>query len=309
MGKASSSKKVARAARAGGNVRTSRDRKWGFPAAIAGIVVAGTLLVVLRPGRRGEPGGRAAQARPRTTGTPPTASTSATPSVPPLDRHPRRRVRHPHPRGRPDPHPPVHRPGGGSQRPARSVRRGGQPPVRRRLLHAAHRRDLHHRRRLQRRRGGGAGPQVAERRVRGRARDHHRPTSPTSASRATARPTRSSSARSRRSTTRRPCCRRRWPASTRRATWRPARKVPTSSIPEDLLVPPTTAVGHGHHRDRRALGHGHHGGARTPRPHRRPRPPPRRDEGGRPRRRLRHAPPATDPRHPQADAARSSIGP
>lgn len=47
MGKASSSKKVARAARAGGNVRTSRDRKWGFPAAIAGIVVAGTLLVFL----------------------------------------------------------------------------------------------------------------------------------------------------------------------------------------------------------------------------------------------------------------------
>jgi hypothetical protein len=47
MGKASSSKKVARAARAGGNVRTSRDRKWGFPAAIAGIVVAGSLLVFL----------------------------------------------------------------------------------------------------------------------------------------------------------------------------------------------------------------------------------------------------------------------
>jgi hypothetical protein len=45
MGKASSSKKVARAARAGGNVRTSRDRKWGFPLAIAGIVLAGSLLV------------------------------------------------------------------------------------------------------------------------------------------------------------------------------------------------------------------------------------------------------------------------
>lgn len=45
MGKASSSKKVARAARAGGSVRASRDRKWGFPLAIAGIVVAGSLLV------------------------------------------------------------------------------------------------------------------------------------------------------------------------------------------------------------------------------------------------------------------------
>jgi hypothetical protein len=45
MGKASSSKKVARAARAGGNVRTKRDRKWGFPLAIAGIVLAGSLLV------------------------------------------------------------------------------------------------------------------------------------------------------------------------------------------------------------------------------------------------------------------------
>jgi hypothetical protein len=45
MGKASSSKKVAKAARAGGSLRATRDRKWGFPMAIAGIVVAGASLV------------------------------------------------------------------------------------------------------------------------------------------------------------------------------------------------------------------------------------------------------------------------
>jgi hypothetical protein len=46
MGKASSSKKVARAARAGGDPRT-RDRKWGFPLGIAAIVLVGVLLIVL----------------------------------------------------------------------------------------------------------------------------------------------------------------------------------------------------------------------------------------------------------------------
>lgn len=46
MGKASSSKKVARAARAGGGARTSTGRRWGFPAAIASIVVVGVGLVV-----------------------------------------------------------------------------------------------------------------------------------------------------------------------------------------------------------------------------------------------------------------------
>lgn len=46
MGKASSSKKVARAARAGGNLRTARDRKWGYPLAIGAIVVVGALLIV-----------------------------------------------------------------------------------------------------------------------------------------------------------------------------------------------------------------------------------------------------------------------
>src|SRR5690606_32144091 len=46
MGKASSSKKVARAARAGGSIRATRERKWGFPLTIAGIVLAGSLLVV-----------------------------------------------------------------------------------------------------------------------------------------------------------------------------------------------------------------------------------------------------------------------
>jgi hypothetical protein len=45
MGKASSSKKVAKAARAGGSLRATRDRKWGFPLAIAGIVVVGAVLV------------------------------------------------------------------------------------------------------------------------------------------------------------------------------------------------------------------------------------------------------------------------
>jgi hypothetical protein len=45
MGKASSSKKVARAARTGGSARASRNVNWGFPAAMIGIVVAGILLV------------------------------------------------------------------------------------------------------------------------------------------------------------------------------------------------------------------------------------------------------------------------
>lgn len=46
MGKASSSKKVARAAKAGGSSRSSTGRKLGFPLAIAAIVVVGVLLVV-----------------------------------------------------------------------------------------------------------------------------------------------------------------------------------------------------------------------------------------------------------------------
>lgn len=45
MGKASSSKKVAKAARAGGSVRATRDRKWGYPLGIAAIVLAGAALV------------------------------------------------------------------------------------------------------------------------------------------------------------------------------------------------------------------------------------------------------------------------
>jgi hypothetical protein len=47
MGKASSSKKVAKAARTGGNLRAARDRKWGFPLAMAGILVVGLGLIVL----------------------------------------------------------------------------------------------------------------------------------------------------------------------------------------------------------------------------------------------------------------------
>jgi hypothetical protein len=46
MGKASSSKKVARAARVGGATKTKKDRKWGFPAAVAGIVIVGMVLIV-----------------------------------------------------------------------------------------------------------------------------------------------------------------------------------------------------------------------------------------------------------------------
>lgn len=47
MGKASSSKKVARAARAGGNRRSGQRRNLGFPTAIMSIVVVGLLLVVI----------------------------------------------------------------------------------------------------------------------------------------------------------------------------------------------------------------------------------------------------------------------
>lgn len=46
MGKASSSKKVARAARAGGRARSAGERNVLFPAALAIVVILGTLLVV-----------------------------------------------------------------------------------------------------------------------------------------------------------------------------------------------------------------------------------------------------------------------
>lgn len=46
MGKASSSKKVARAARAGGSRRVGQRRHLGFPALITLVIVAGVLLVV-----------------------------------------------------------------------------------------------------------------------------------------------------------------------------------------------------------------------------------------------------------------------
>lgn len=45
MGKASSAKKVARAARAGGTRRPGQRRQLGFPLLIVGVVVAGSLLV------------------------------------------------------------------------------------------------------------------------------------------------------------------------------------------------------------------------------------------------------------------------
>lgn len=46
MGKSSSAKKIARVAKSGGTVKARQSRKWGFPLAIAGIVVLGTLLIV-----------------------------------------------------------------------------------------------------------------------------------------------------------------------------------------------------------------------------------------------------------------------
>jgi hypothetical protein len=46
MGKASSAKKVARAERAGGSARAGSGRRFGFPMAIAAIVIVGVLLVV-----------------------------------------------------------------------------------------------------------------------------------------------------------------------------------------------------------------------------------------------------------------------
>lgn len=45
MGKASSSKKVARAQRAGGKGSSAKQRKLGFPLAIAGVVVVGVALI------------------------------------------------------------------------------------------------------------------------------------------------------------------------------------------------------------------------------------------------------------------------
>ena len=52
MGKASSSKKVARAARAGGSRRSGQRRPIGFPVAIGAVVVLGLLLVLFARDRR-----------------------------------------------------------------------------------------------------------------------------------------------------------------------------------------------------------------------------------------------------------------
>src|SRR5690242_1870284 len=52
MGKASSAKKVARAARAGGNRRSGQRRAIGFPATIVGVIVVGLLLVFFARDRR-----------------------------------------------------------------------------------------------------------------------------------------------------------------------------------------------------------------------------------------------------------------
>jgi hypothetical protein len=52
MGKASSSKKVARAARAGGNRRAGQRRQLGFPVAVGAVLVVGLLLVFFARERR-----------------------------------------------------------------------------------------------------------------------------------------------------------------------------------------------------------------------------------------------------------------
>jgi hypothetical protein len=52
MGKASSAKKVARAARAGGSRRPGQRRALGFPLLVAGIILSGTLLVVFARSNR-----------------------------------------------------------------------------------------------------------------------------------------------------------------------------------------------------------------------------------------------------------------
>jgi hypothetical protein len=52
MGKASSAKKVARAARAGGSRRPGQRRALGFPLLVAGIIRSGTLLVVFARSNR-----------------------------------------------------------------------------------------------------------------------------------------------------------------------------------------------------------------------------------------------------------------
>ncbi len=83
MGKASSAKKVARAARAGGRGTAGPKRQWGYPVAIAAIVVVGVLAGALRSWRptsgvgREPGGGRPLARRLR-------RSTSATRFLPPL---------------------------------------------------------------------------------------------------------------------------------------------------------------------------------------------------------------------------------
>src|SRR5438270_13189356 len=52
MGKASSAKKVARAARAGGNRRSGQRRPLGFPAAVVSVLIVGLVLVVFARARR-----------------------------------------------------------------------------------------------------------------------------------------------------------------------------------------------------------------------------------------------------------------
>src|SRR5437763_1770591 len=52
MGKASSAKKVARAARAGGTRRSGRRRPMGFPVAIGAVLVLGLVLVLFARDRR-----------------------------------------------------------------------------------------------------------------------------------------------------------------------------------------------------------------------------------------------------------------
>ena len=52
MGKASSAKKVARAARAGGSRRAGQRRQLGFPIAVGLVIVLGVLIVFVARDRR-----------------------------------------------------------------------------------------------------------------------------------------------------------------------------------------------------------------------------------------------------------------
>ena len=167
MGKASSAKKVARAARAGGTRKSGQRRPMGFPIAIVAVLVFGLVLVLFARDRRNANAfpranadhvhsaydtyvcvqDTAAQATTTTTAPPAsdadgdhrrtttTAATSTTVAAPgdvagqylaAVHRRAAGHPRHPHPRRRADPHPPVHRQRRRPQGHARRVPRPGR---------------------------------------------------------------------------------------------------------------------------------------------------------------------------------------